>query len=225
MATYHKQLIAALAIGVVAVGSLVYVSRTPSAKPSETDRVRVVEDPKPPSQWAINAAYGRGALSNLRAAFTELANGNPEQARMGIVVARSLLTKIDPKQIHAIDVSEGGNVSILVHSEVRVLDDIESEQIIESKLDDIRSDVDMNDSEAVEAALRELQIPLTYTHVDLPLEETINGIDQVLEALNSNDTERARAMLARIGDGLRIDTVRIEGPELPQAALTEDDAG
>lgn len=225
MATYHKQLIAALAVGAVAVGSLAYVGRTPSGNSGETDTVRVIDDPKPPSQWAINAAYGRGALSNLRAAYIELENRDVEQARMGVVVARSLLAKIDSAKRKPDDGSNGDEGMVLVHAEVHVMDDVESENVLESKLDEIRRSIDMSDADAVVSALRGLEIPLTYTRVNLPLEETISEIDYVLEALNANDTERASAMLANIGNGLRIDTMQIDAHQAPPGDFDDDDAG
>lgn len=225
MATYRKQLIAALAIGAMAVGSLVYVSRTPSATPGEIDKVRVVEDPKPPKQWAINAAYGRGALSNLRAAFVELENHNSEAARMGVVVARSLLSRIAPTRFEPAVGLSGEDVFVLVHSEIRVPGEVNGESVLQNRLDDIRRDVDMSDQDAVTSALHDLNIPLAYTRIDMPLNETRIGIDHVLEALNSNDTERASAMLAKIGKGLRIETVRIGEFEPSAATLGADDAG
>ena len=225
MATYRKQLIAALAVGAMAVGSLAYVSRTPSATPGTTDKVRVVENPAPPSQWAINAAYGRGALSNLRAAFVELANHNSEQARMGVVVARSLLEKIEPAQLQSVDDLNAQDAFVLVHSEIRVPGDVDGERVLQTKLDSIRRDVDMSDQDEVTSALRQLKIPLVYTRIDMPLNETKIGIDHVLEALNSNDVERASAMLAKIGKGLRIETVQIEDFEPSTAALKGDNSG
>lgn len=225
MATYRKQLIAALAVSAMAVGSLAYLSRTPYATSGETDVVRVVENPKAPGQWAINAAYGRGALSNLRAAFVELANHNSEQARMGVVVARSLLSKIEPTPIRFSDGSHGEDAFVLVHSEIRLSGDVDGEPVLQSKLDGIRRDVDMSDQDAVTSALRQLNIPLAYTRIDMPLEETKIGIDHVLEALNSNDIDRASATLAKIGEGLRIETVQIGDLEPSAAVPTDDDAG
>ena len=105
------------------------------------------------------------------------------------------------------------------------MDDVEGEGVLESKLDGIQRDVDMSDADAVVSALRALDIPLIYTRVNLPLEETISEIDHVLEALNANDTERASAMLASIGNGLRIETMQIEAHQASPADLDEDDAG
>ena len=89
MAKHHKRLIVGLADSAVAIGSSAFIGRTSSARSEATDNVRVVDDRKLPEQWAINAAYGRGALSNLRAALTEIVNDNAEEARKGVVVSRN----------------------------------------------------------------------------------------------------------------------------------------
>ncbi len=74
MIKHHKRLLVGIAVGIavsaVAIGSSAINSRTSNTGFEATDKVRVVDDRKIPEQWAINAAYGRGALSNLQAALT-----------------------------------------------------------------------------------------------------------------------------------------------------------
>ena len=98
MTKHNKRLIVGLAVGVAAVVAViaapVLMHATSGAKPQATDNVRVVDDRKLPEQWVINAAYGRGALSNLRAALGEIAKNNNEEAIKGIAVAQSLLSRI-----------------------------------------------------------------------------------------------------------------------------------
>lgn len=213
MAKQQKRLIAGLvagmAVGALVVGSMTFVSRPSNAGSEPTDNVRVVEDHKLPERWAINAAYGRGALSNLRAALAEIDNENAEEARKGVAVAQSLLGRI--ASATSGDVRERASAAdyILVHSEVRVLGDGDPENAVQAKLAGLRSEIDMSDHEAIIAALGSLDVPLAYTRVDLPLSETKALVDEALEALETNDTELARTKLLQIGDGLRVDTVRI----------------
>ena len=213
MAKQQKRLIAGLiagmAVGALVIGSMTFVSRPSNAGSDTTDNVRVVEDHKLPERWAINAAYGRGALSNLRAALGEIDNENAEEARKGVAVAQSLLGKIASGTSG--DVRERAPTAdyILVHSEVRVLGDGDPENTVQARLDSLRSEIDMTDHEAIVAALDSLDVPLAYTRIDLPLSETKVLADQALEALDANDSELARAKLLQIGDGLRVDTVRV----------------
>lgn len=213
MAKQQKRLIAGLvagiAVGALAVGGAAFVSRSSNAGSDTTDNVRVVEDHKLPERWAINAAYGRGALSNLRAALGEIDNENAEEARKGVAVAQSLLGKIASGTSG--DVRERAPTAdyILVHSEVRVLGDGDPENAVQARLDSLRGEIDMSDHEAIVAALDSLDMPLAYTRIDLPLSETKALVNQALEAFEINDSELARARLLQIGDGLRVDTVRI----------------
>lgn len=213
MAKQQKRLIAGLvagiAVGALAVGGAAFVSRSSNAGSDTTDNVRVVEDHKLPERWAINAAYGRGALSNLRAALGEIDNENAEEARKGVAVAQSLLGKIASGTSG--DVRERAPTAdyILVHSEVRMLGDGDPENAVQARLDSLRGEIDMSDHEAIVAALDSLDMPLAYTRIDLPLSETKALVNQALEAFEINDSELARARLLQIGDGLRVDTVRI----------------
>jgi len=239
MAKFYKRLIVGvavvMAVGAAMIGSLTLIGGASSAGAEVTDNVRLVEDRKPPAQWVINAAYGRGALSNLRAALSEIENNNAEEARKGIVVAHSLLVKIKPESLErATESATGGSVPdatgseeglILVHSEVRVLGDSGPSNSVQQKLDGIRGEFAMNDHKAIIAALESLNLPLTYTRVDLPLDETIILVNESLAAMDSKDIVRARSKLLEIGDGLRIETVQV-GIEAPASDReTTDNAG
>lgn len=100
MVKHHKRLVVGIAVGIVvsavAIGSSAINGRTSNADSETTDKVRVVNDRKLPGKWAINAAYGRGALSNLQAALTEIADDNVEGAKKGVTVARSFLVIGNP---------------------------------------------------------------------------------------------------------------------------------
>lgn len=213
MAKQQKRLIAGLIAGVAVVamvlGGAAIVSRPSDANSDATDNVRVVEDHKVPERWAINAAYGRGALSNLRAALEEIDKENAEQARKGVAVAQSLLGKIESGSSPVVPEPDTSADLILIHSEVRVLGDGDPENTVQARLDSLRSEIDMSDHQAIIAALDSLDIPLAYTRVDLPLFETIALVDQALQALDSSDSELARTRLLQVGDGLRVDTVRV----------------
>jgi hypothetical protein len=212
VAKHHKRLLVGIAVGIavsaVAIGSSAINGRTSNAGSEVTDKVRVVDDRKLPEQWAINAAYGRGALSNLQAALTEIANDNAEEAKKGVTVAQSLLDKVRPESPHMADF-------ILVHSEVRVLDEADPASAVQEKLDKIRREFEMTDHEAIVAALDLLDVPLAYTRVDLPLTRTVTLVNEALRALNSQDTDRARDKLMEIGNGLRIETVHIGTEDSP----------
>ena len=138
MAKYHRRLLIGIVVGIavsaVGIGSSAINSRTPNADFEATDKVRVVDDRELPEQWAINAAYGRGALSNLQAAL------------------------------------------------------------------------------------------LAYTRVDLPLTRTVTLVNEVLQALNSQDADRAREKLMEIGNGLRIQTVHVGTEDAAVDLGNEDDA-
>jgi hypothetical protein len=239
MAKFHKRLIVGvavvMAVGAAMIGSLTLIGSASSAGAEVTDNVRLVEDRRLPEQWVINAAYGRGALSNLRAALSEIENDNAEEARKGIAVAHSLLVKIKPESLGSATESatEGSSPHaagseedlILVHSEVRVLGDPDPSNSVQLKLDGIRGEFAMNDHEAIIAALDSLNLPLAYTRVDLPLNETVILVNESLEALDSNDTVEARSKLLEIGDGLRIETVEVGIKAEASDPEITDDAG
>jgi len=226
VAKHHKRLLVGIALGIavsaVAIGSSAINGRIPTAGSEVTDKVRVIGDRKLPERWAINAAYGRGALSNLQAALTEIAKDNVEGAKKGVTVARSLLAKItldSPRtaadsfrpavaaDVH--DECQGPADFILIHSEVRVLDDADLSRSVQEKLDGIRREFELTDHGAIVAALESLDVPLAYTRVDLLLTRTVTLVNEVLQALNSQDAGRARDKLMEIGDGLRIETVQV----------------
>lgn len=221
MAKHHKRLLVGIAIGItvsaVAIGSSAINGRTSNAGSEATDKVRVVDDRKLPERWAINAAYGRGALSNLQAALTEIAKDNAEEAKNGVTVAQSLLDKIKLDSPHKADF-------ILVHSQVRVLDDADPTSSVQEKLDSIRRDFELIDREAIIAALDSMDVPLAYTRVDLPLTRTVALVNEALQALNSQDSNRARDKLMEIGNGLRIETVHVGTEDSPVDLENEDDA-
>jgi len=221
VAKHHKRLLVAIALGItvsaVAIGSSTINGWTSNAGSEATDKVRVVDDRKLPERWAINAAYGRGALSNLQAALTEIAKDNAEEAKKGVTVAQSLLDKIKPDSPHKADF-------ILVHSQIRVLDDADPTSSVQEKLDRIRREFEMIDREAIVAALDSMDVPLAYTRVDLPLTRTVALVNEALQALNSQDSNRARDKLMEIGNGLRIETVHVGTEESPVDLENEDDA-
>jgi len=222
MAKHHKRLLVGIAIGIavsaVAIGSSAINGRTSNTGSEATDKVRLVNDRELPEQWAINAAYGRGALSNLQAALTEIANDNVEEAKKGVTVAHSLLAKIKPESSRTADF-------ILIHSEVRVLDDAGSASFVQEKLDSIRREFEVTDHEAIVAALDSLDVPLAYTRVDLPLTRTVTLVNEILQALNSQDADRARDKLMEIGNGLRIETVHVGTEDSATDSGSENDAG
>ncbi len=221
MAKHHKRLLVGIATGItvsaVAIGSSGINGRTSNAGSEATDKVRVVDDRKLPERWAINAAYGRGALSNLQAALTEIAKDNAEEAKKGVTVAHSLLDKITLDSPHKADF-------ILVHSQVRVLDDADPTSSVQEKLDSIRREFELTDREAIVAALDSMDVPLAYTRVDLPLTRTVALVNEALQALNSQDSNRARDKLMEIGNGLRIETVHVGTEDSPVDLKNEDDA-
>lgn len=221
MAKHHKRLLVGIAIGIavsaVAIGSSAINSRTPNPGSEATDKVRLVNDRELPEQWVINAAYGRGALSNLQAALTDIADDNVEEAKKGVTVAHSLLAKIKPESPRTADF-------ILIHSEVRVLDDADPASFVQEKSDSILREFEMTDHEAIVAALDLLDVPLAYTRVDLPLTRTVTLVNEALQALNFQDADRASDKLMEIGNGLRIETVHVGTEELPVDLANEDDA-
>ena len=233
MTKHQKWLVVSLAVGitlsVAAIGSSAIIDRAANGDPEATDNVRIVDDRKLPEQWAINAAYGRGALSNLRAALSEVSNDNPQEARKGVAVAQSLLTKITLELPVEEAIPQSHNQVetdfVLVHSEVRVLGHADPAGSVQTTLDSIRHEFEMTDHDAIVTALRSLNVPLAYTRIDLPLSDTIALVDDILHALDSQDSEQARSKLMEIGDRLRIETVQIgtEGP--PVDALEANDAG
>jgi hypothetical protein len=239
---HHKRLIAALAMGIAVsaamIGSSALISRTSGKHTETTDNVRVIVDRKPPEQWAINAAYGRGALSNLQAALTEIANDNADAARNGVVVAQSLLTRIKPASRQAtvnasslsltselVDETDSESTLVLIHSEVRVVGDVNPANSVQAKLDGLRQEISITDHDAIVTALSSLDIPLAYTRVDLPLTRTIALVDEVLQALDFRDTDLARTKLLEIGSGLKIETVQIGTEASQDASSYEDDLG
>jgi len=222
MAKHHKRLLVGIAVGIVvsavAIGSSAINGRTSIEGSEATDKVRVINDRKLPKQWAINAAYGRGALSNLQAALTEIADDNVEEAKKDVAVAHSLLVKIKPESPRTADF-------ILIHSEVRVLDDADPASSVQEKLDSIRREFEVTDHEAIVAALDSLDVPLAYTRVDLPLTRTVTLVNEVLQALNSQDADRARDKLMEIGNELRIETVHVGTEDSATDSGSENDAG
>lgn len=235
MAKHHKRIVAgivlAIAVGIavsaVAIGSSAINGRTSNERSAATDKVRVVDDRKHPGQWAINAAYGRGALSNLQAALTEIAGDNVEEAKKGVTVAQSLLSKIElesPPTIVDRSSPAAAPDFILVHSEVRVWDDANLADSVQEKLGRIRRELALTDHEAIIAALDSLDIPLSYTRVDLPLTRTLTLVSEVLQALNSQDADRARDKLMEIGNGLRVETVQVGIEDTPIDAGSDGDA-
>ena len=196
-------LIGALATAAVLAGVTYHLDRASRATGAEVDNVRVLDDPKPSRKWAIDAAYGRGALSNLRVALGEIDAANADEAREGVAVARSLLGRI------ASEPSEPSETFVLVHSEVRVLGGADPGNEVEATLASLRGRIDMNDHDAIVAALEALEIPLAYTRIDLPLRETRTLVDEALRALDARDPALARAKLLQVGERLRIDTVRL----------------
>ena len=196
-------LIGALATAAVLAGISYNLDRASPATSAEMDNVRVLDDPKPSRKWAIDTAYGRGALSNLRAALGEIDAANADEAREGVAVARSLLGRI------ASEPSEPSETFVLVHSEVRVLGDADPGNEVEATLASLRARIDMNDHDAIVAALEALNIPLAYTRIDLPLREARTLVDEALQALDARDPALARAKLLQVGERLRVDTVRL----------------
>ena len=114
---------------------------------------------------------------------------------------------------------------VLVHSEVRVLGEADTADSVQEKLDDLRERIDMSDHEAVIAALESLNVPLVYTRVDLPLSKTIARVDEVLQALDSQNAELARATILDIGNDLRVETVEVGLDHVPEIPVSASDAG
>ena len=239
MGKNQKRLIIALAVvlgaGGVAFASSAFISRVSGAQTEPTDNVRVVDDHKLPEQWVIDAAYGRGALSNLRAALAEIANDKPEEARKGVVVAQSLLAKIKGQssaanaersvKAESPAMPKSDSDLVLVHSEVRVLGDADPANSVQERLDAIRNEIEMNDHEAIIAALRSLHVPLVYTRIELPLKKTVALVNESLQALDAQDAGEAREKLLAIGNGLQVRTVQVGGGESPVEQATAKAAG
>ncbi len=148
-----------------------------------------------------------------------------------------MLVKIKPESLHTVvnsaspavaadlhDESLAASDFILIHSEVRVLDDADPASFVQKKLDSIRREFEMTDHEAIVAALDSLGVPLAYTRVDLPLTRTVTLVSEALLALNSQDADRARDKLVEIGNGLRIETVHVGTEDSPVDLGNEDDA-
>jgi hypothetical protein len=222
-------LVVGIAISAAAIGSSAFINRASNAASEAIDNVRIVDDRKLPRQWAINAAYGRGALSNLRAALIEITNDNVQEASKGVAVARSLLTRIaleSPSDSAASDHDvQAATDFVLVHSEVRVLGETDPANSVQVTLDNIRREFEVTDHNAIVRALSSLNVPLAYTRIDLPLSDTIALVDDVLRALDSQNNEQARSKLMDIGSRLRIETVRIGTQDAPTKAPETVEAG
>jgi len=227
MTKQHRWLVVGLVVGTAlsaaAIGSSTFVDGISSANPEATDNLRIVDDRKPPEQWVINAAYGRGALSNLRAAYTEVTNNNAQEARKGVAVAQSLLTRIRLDSTPHETTPETDFV--LIHSEVRVLGEADPSNAVQASLDSIRREFDATDHDAIVAALDSLDVPLAYTRINLPLTDTIALVDDTLQALDAEDSEQARSKLLEIGSQLRIETVQIGVEDTLDGAPESVDAG
>lgn len=241
MAKHPRRLFVVIAAGIVVSAVVVeiatYIGRITGGQRETSEVVRVIDNHTRPAQWAINASYGRGALSNLRAALTEIANDHPEEAKKGLAVARTLLSKIvseSPKSLDTADIYEATDSStkpaseadfVLIHSEVRLLGEAGPENYVQEKLDAFRRDIEMSDQDAVISALDSLDVPLVYTRVDMPLKKTWAHVNEALRALDSNDSELARTRLMEISNGLRINSVRVGVGGSSAAPVSEHAAG
>ena len=227
MTKQHRWLMIGLVVGTAlsaaAIGSFTLVDETSSVNSESTDNVRIVDDRKPPEQWVINAAYGRGALSNLRAAYVEVTNDNAQAARKGVAVAQSLLTKI--KLEPSTDEATPETDFVLVHSEIRVLGEVDPPDSLQATLDSIRLEFEVTDHDAIVTALGSLNVPLAYTRINLPLTDTIALVDDILRALDSEHSEQARSKLLEIGSRLRIETVQIGMEDTSDSSPEAVDAG
>lgn len=151
------------------------------------------------SQSETAAQQLRQVLSDVASARTELKNTQSEQARKTLMRAQTNMQKITNRY-------GTGIASIYISSEHKVGNYGSNDAAIEPgtpslhQLDDAESELAKGDFDNAAKTVNNIDYPLVFASVDIPLAQTQSSINTAISMIESNDTAKATQALEMAKD-------------------------
>ena len=166
-------------------------------------------------------------MQHIAAAGQLLAAGDDEQAKQMLTTAAEILT-----QIGSVFEQEGkpGDAErmIPVYARLGIVEGVEVTEAMKQGLNDLAPMVAASQHAQVVERLKSFGVGLSYSYVELPLDEVSEQVNAALKALGEGDQQAAKKYLAAANEVARMETVNVgfdSDAEAAQSVPTEGDAG
>lgn len=230
---YKIPLIVAIA-ALMAVGSVIAVVNGPASRPAANRAVSDLQgqatqlsaDQVRLQQAAMLAAAGRGAIGHVAAARRLLATDKTDEAAASLAVAARILAQIKlaedeggaaesapgderPGVDGAADGRPGDARMIPLIARLGLPDQTDLSDRLKQSLNRLAPMVAAGDHAQVVAALKDLDIPMTYSYVEMPLKVVTDEVAAAARAIEAGDRDGADAYLKAAIDANVSTTVTI----------------
>ncbi len=152
------------------------------------------------------AQKGREAMSDITAARQLLIKHHDEEARQYLKKARDVLGKLKAEM----NDKEGDNIGLLpIYSQLGISKEVEITEELRQKLETTHLDVIRGKHKKVIETLKNINVELQYSFIDLPIEITLGKVESALKSLSEKNIKQATKRLSEAEAELIHDTIVI----------------
>lgn len=181
-----------------ALGSIAAMAATSPAPAANTDEQQQIQ------QAEAMAGEGRKAMSYIVAAHQLLTKQHGDEALQYLDKAKDLLTKL--KSEVAAD-RENTTGLLPIYSQLGVKEGVEITDRIKQQVGKTHLNVIRGKHRKVVEALKNVDVELQYSFVDLPVAATLEKVESALKSLSEKNISQANTTLSGIGESLVHDSI------------------
>ena len=149
---------------------------------------------------AYLAHIGRIALSHVENARQNLESKHADAAKQQLVEAQTLLTEVK---------NNTQEKMVPVFARIGFTEQFDVTDTVKQKLEGINDHVVKGNHEKVVEIMKETGAAMAYTHVEIPLDETIAKVDAALKAIDEKAIDKADQELTAAMDGIHVETFTV----------------
>jgi len=221
-------LIVAAAV-VVTVGSVLAVAQqatTPIAPDAEQAPVTQLSAAQVQQQKAaVLAAAGRGVLQRIDSAYGLIDADKTDDANKALSDARQLLGQIDlALKEDGADPTKAADeaLSIPLFASLGIAEEVDVTPELKQGLEGLSPLIARGDHEAVVERLKQFQVEITYSYVEMPLKKVGDEVAAAAKALQAGDKDGAKTFLKAAAEANVSASVTVGAESDPKANAADD---
>jgi hypothetical protein len=186
-----------LLLATTTLGTTTVIAATPTSAPAAAaatgEHAALNPEQQQIQQANALALEGRMAMSYIVAAQQLLSEQHGEEAHQYLEQARDLLTKLKPE----VSAGNGNTTGLLsIYSQLGIKEGVEVTDQLKQKLGKTELDAVRGKHDKVVEVLKNTDIELQYSFVDLPVAATLMKVESALKSLSENNIQQASETLA-----------------------------
>ena len=220
---FNKLPLVGAVAAVVMVSSVVAMARpaTPAQAPAQTPAAQAAVAPQQAQavsqlsaeqvqmqKAAVVAAAGRSAMQHIDVAGQLLAAGDTDQATEVLKEGSEILAQLDTVFTEEGKTSDAQRM-VPVYARLGIVEGAEVSDAMKQGLNELAPLVASSQHAEVVERLKAFGVGLSYSYVELPLDQVSGQVSSALKALDSGDQDAAAKFLAAANESAVMETVNV----------------